>query len=61
MVKQIGLVDRGSVGWERKESKLVQRFWREQSEGMHVCSAVSNLFATPLTVAQQAPLVHGIF
>ena len=52
MVKQIGLVDRGNVGWERKEFKLVRRFWHEQpKEGMHVCSVVFNLFAIPLTAS----------
>ena len=62
MVKQIGLVDRGNMGWERKESKLVRRFWHEQSkEGMHVCSVVFNLFANLLTVAHQPPLVYGVF
>ena len=60
MVKQIGLVDRGSVGWERRESKLVRRFWQEQSEGMH-CAQLCLTCLQPHWLAHQAPLVHGIF
>ena len=31
-VRQTGLVDRWNVRWERKESKLIPRFWQEGLE-----------------------------
>ena len=66
-MKQAGFGDRGNMGWERKESKSVPRFWHEQSKEQSRASLVAQWLRICLSMqgtrvralAREDPICHG--